>query len=82
MKKINKILIKSYNAILAFILILLGFTISCGKNEYGTPHANYIVNGKVTSKQTSAPIKNIRVVCKEAYGDSSLTDLTGDIIFN
>ena len=68
--------LKSYNAFIAGILSLIGFT-SCGDSpvEYGTPHAKFIVNGKVTSSETHAPIKNIQVTMQ---GDTTLTDENGN----
>src|SRR5208283_4387080 len=73
-----------YNAVIALLLAFLGFTVSCGKleygtpsvpyTEYGTPNAKFIVKGEVESSQTDQPIKNIRVIMQR---DSVLTDSTG-----
>lgn len=56
-------LIKTINYIISSILIALGFS-ACdtfGTAEYGCPHADFIVKGKVTAEQTGEPIKDIRV---------------------
>ncbi|MFW5657044.1 MAG: radical SAM-associated putative lipoprotein [Bacteroidota bacterium] len=55
---------KAYNGLLAVILALLGFSTSCEETrvEYGTPSAKFIVNGTIESKESSKPIKNLRVV--------------------
>jgi len=79
MKKLKNRSYKTSNAIIFGLLALLGFTSSCNKEpnskvEYGTPSAKFIVNGKVKSKDSNAPIKNIRVVMNR---DTSFTDSEG-----
>jgi putative lipoprotein (rSAM/lipoprotein system) len=57
MKKIIKLI----NGLLAISLGLLGFS-GCDKDtlpEYGTPHADYTVKGKVTDNVTKQPLKGI-----------------------
>jgi putative lipoprotein (rSAM/lipoprotein system) len=57
MKKIIKLI----NGLLAISLGLLGFS-GCeisGPDEYGTPHADYTVKGKVTDNVTKKPVKGI-----------------------
>jgi putative lipoprotein (rSAM/lipoprotein system) len=64
MKKLNYACTKGTTWIFASLLSLLGFS-SCDKFparlEYGTPHANYTVSGKVTDTQGKA-LSQIRVV--------------------
>ena len=74
---------------LAGILGLLGFA-GCetegSKTEYGTPHADYTVKGKVVDKVTKNPIEGIQV--KVAYGEEdkspsfgpATTDANGDFL--
>jgi len=67
-KLIGKVL-RNYNKVILFLLVLIGFS-GCeketgGKAEYGTPHADFIINGKIVSKATNQPISNIRVAIKD-----------------
>ena len=67
--------LKTYNAIIVGLLAILGFVSSCdSKDEYGTPSAKFIVNGKVTSSETEQAIENIRVVMQ---GDTTYTNSDG-----
>ena len=80
MKRVKNKFYKTSNAIIFGLLALLGFASSCSKEpnskvEYGTPSAKFIVNGKVNSKETNIPIKNIRVVMDR---DTSFTDNEGN----
>lgn len=76
MKKAKIKIIKFYNIIIAGLLSLLGFTTSCDpKAEYGTPHANFIVKGKITSFETNKPIENIQITMET---NSKLTNLNGE----
>ena len=53
-----------YNNLLLLLIGLLGFTVACtksGAQEYGTPSADFIING-VIENQASQPIPNIKVV--------------------
>jgi putative lipoprotein (rSAM/lipoprotein system) len=65
------------NALISGCLTLLGF--SCNlvnpPDEYGTPSAEFIVNGTVTSSETEEAIKNIRVIMKN---DTVYTDNDGN----
>lgn len=57
-------ILTGYNIILAALLGLLGFSTSCepiSRTEYGTPHAKFIVKGKISSAVTNQPITNIKV---------------------
>jgi len=69
-------LLKTYNWIIAGLLSILGFASSCDpKDEYGTPSAKFIVNGKVTSSETHQPIEHIQVVMGN---DTSYTNAKGE----
>ncbi len=60
----SKKLLKGTNWLLAGILGLLGFTgceTTSGKEEYGSPHADYTVKGKVVDKATQEPIEGVSV---------------------
>ncbi|MCL2327233.1 MAG: radical SAM-associated putative lipoprotein [Bacteroidetes bacterium] len=61
MKKFNHFTLKTFNAILAALLGLLGFSNCSAPCEYGTPEATYILKGKVTNKADKKPIKGIFV---------------------
>jgi putative lipoprotein (rSAM/lipoprotein system) len=68
-------ILKSYNVLIAGLLAILGFVIACdSRDEYGTPSAKFIVNGKVKSSETDQPIENIRVTMQ---GDTAYTDANG-----
>ena len=63
MKKINRKFIRGTNWALAGLMSFFGFS-SCdrfGAAEYGTPHAEYIVSGKVTDSEGKA-LTGINVV--------------------
>ncbi len=76
MKKVEIKFLKSYNAIIAAILVVLGFASSCdSKDEYGTPSAKFIVNGKVESAENNAALENIQVIMQ---GDTVRTDENGN----
>ncbi|MCD7851202.1 MAG: radical SAM-associated putative lipoprotein [Parabacteroides sp.] len=76
MKTLNHKLLKTANWILACILAMLGFT-GCHDEEmddlvamYGTPHANFMINGKVVNKE-NMPISDIEIKCLvEHHGNS------------
>ena len=53
--------LKTYNAIIAALLAILGFSCGSSLDEYGTPEAKFIIKGKVSSKDTQQPIENICV---------------------
>lgn len=64
MKKLNRKLIHGTNWALAGLLSVLGFS-GCGwgtqVEEYGTPHADFKVTGRVTDEQ-GQPLSGVRVV--------------------
>ncbi len=73
---IRKNFLRSTNALIAWLLAILGF--GCSINmpvEYGMPHADFIVKGNVTSTETKQPIENIRVGMQ---GDTVYTDKDGN----
>jgi len=73
--------INLYTSILSFFLVFLGFQCSDPVYEYGTPSAKYKVKGSVISSETKQPIKNIRAVMIDSYGDKeSMTG--GDTIYS
>lgn len=75
MKRVQIKMLKSYNVLIAGLLAIIGFASSCdSKDEYGTPSAKFIVNGKVTSSETEQPIENIRVIMQN---DTSYTNPEG-----
>lgn len=83
MKKIKLFLLKKSNALISYLLTILGFGAVCTFNgcmygdpvvEYGTPVATFKVNGSVKSEATSDVIPYIRVVM--GY-DTTFTDETG-----
>ncbi len=65
----------SVNALISGCLTLLGF--SCDlvnpRVEYGTPNAEFIVNGTITSAETEEAVQNIRVIMNNdtAYSDDN-----------
>jgi putative lipoprotein (rSAM/lipoprotein system) len=68
-------ILKTYNVLIAGLLAMLGFATACdSKDEYGTPSAKFIVNGKVKSSETDQPIENIRI---SMQGDTTYTDENG-----
>ena len=79
MKKVKIETLKKYSRLISVLLAFLGFSAACKDRfsamEYGTPNANFIVKGNVTSANTSATIPNIRVVM--GY-DTTYTDMSGN----
>jgi len=59
MKKVIKISSK----ICGVLLAVLGFSAvtSCVPVEYGTPSADYFLDGNIVSEETNEPIKNLKV---------------------
>ena len=75
--KFTNTLVKRYNHFLIVLIGLLGFSAACTKSgpvEYGTPSADYIING-VVKNQTSQTIPNIKV---EMSHDSTTTNAEGN----
>jgi putative lipoprotein (rSAM/lipoprotein system) len=70
------------NTVIAAILSLLGCTVEGPDEygtplvEYGTPSADFIISGKVTSP-AGTPVKNISVVMREGDRTAFLADSTG-----
>ena len=65
MKIIKFKCLKTYNALIVFLISFLGFASSCdpiggGAMMYGTPSADYIVKGKVATA-TNTPVAGIKV---------------------
>lgn len=55
-------------------LTLLGFTlteIGCGREEYGSPHADFEVKGKVVDAISGDPVEGIRVTVSAGYNEMS-----------
>jgi putative lipoprotein (rSAM/lipoprotein system) len=82
MKKLERRFNFFCNSIIAGILALLGFTTSCEKFGsggvvcmYGTPSAEFIIKGKVTSLESDKPVPEIKVFIT---GDTSKTDADGN----
>ncbi len=84
MQSIINYALKCSNKIIGFILLLLGFSMACSEVaceygspivEYGTPHATFIVKGKVRSNATEQVIPSIRVVINY---DTVYTNENGD----
>ena len=57
----RQILLKTYNKVIIFLLGTIGFSVGCIRMEYGTPNADFILNGNIKSVTTEQPIKNIKV---------------------
>jgi|WetSurMetagenome_2_1015567.scaffolds.fasta_scaffold714092_1 putative lipoprotein (rSAM/lipoprotein system) len=84
MKKVRNLLLRTFNRILGFLLLMLGFTVACNEvaceygtpvAEYGAPFATFIVQGKVVNTFTEQAIPSIRVVM---MFDTSFTDQNGN----
>lgn len=74
-----KVIFKTENKIIGFFMVLLGFSASCAP-EYGSPYAQFNINGKVTSSETGEPIKNIQVKYYDFNSDT--TDENGNYSFS
>jgi putative lipoprotein (rSAM/lipoprotein system) len=77
-----KTILSISNAVIAVLLSLLGCAVKESPDEYGTPSADFIISGNVSSN-TGAPVKNIAVVMREEntalhYADSTGTDNNGN----
>lgn len=83
MKKVKKSFLKTGNLIITSVLALLGFTSCDAVMEYGTPHAKFIVNGKVVSSETQKPVGNILVTMRPDYSQGEqqvYTDKSGNYL--
>lgn len=74
-------LLHSVNSLIVLMISLLGFTTSCEvEAEYGTPHADFIVFGKIVSATDNKPIPEIIVEMRylpEKVEDTSQSTLMG-----
>ncbi len=64
MKRIKFKCLQSYNALIVFLISALGFASSCdiyGGKMYGTPSADFIINGKIEANSTNIPVAGIKV---------------------
>ena len=64
MKQIKFKYLKTYNALIVFLISALGFASSCdiyGGKMYGTPSADFIIKGKIESSSTNNPVAGIKV---------------------
>jgi len=81
MASLKHTFLKSTNSLIFLLVSILGFTTSCedAPAEYGTPHADFIITGKVESVTDNQPIPDIivamRYVPKEE--NSSQSNLIG-----
>lgn len=61
--------LSSYNAVVALLLSILGFSSSCKKDEvkymYGVPTARFILEGKVESAENGKVIPEIVIVVRK-----------------
>jgi putative lipoprotein (rSAM/lipoprotein system) len=75
----KKPVIKLFDKILVILLGFLGIFNSCTQpDEYGTPHADYEINGIVTNQEDGQPIQNIRVI---SHYDTLYTNSEGGYVF-
>ena len=93
MKNINLQLLRKINCLLTGLLAIIGF--SCGENgeipcEYGSPHANFQIKGKVTDMK-GEPIPGLQVRINPSgkthplgwlHTDTLRTDTNGDFVFS
>lgn len=63
MVAIQRRLLQSVNLLIVILISLLGFTTSCKDEpaEYGTPHAAFVITGKVESATDNQPVMDIIV---------------------
>ena len=93
MENINLQLLRKINCLLTGLLAIIGF--SCGENgeipcEYGSPHANFQIKGKVTDMK-GEPIPDLQVRINPSgeshpqgwlHTNTLQTDTNGDFIFS
>ena len=55
--------LNSYNSLIALLISIMGFSSSCDpiSYEYGSPHADFIINGKIESAANNEMIPDIIV---------------------
>lgn len=94
MKRLTSSLLICCNWVLASLLVLMGYSCSENVEEYGSPHADYTLKGKVVNQGgTPIPGIEIKVVSSSVYDDSSyhadsnypyqsLTDSKGEYTVN
>lgn len=75
MKGISKKILRVQNLIITGILFMMGFIASCVRMEYGMPHADFIVTGKIKSAETNQEIRNIEV---KIHGNTVKSDEYGN----
>lgn len=72
-------------------MAILGFTNACNDGPgggmvaaYGTPHADYVVKGNISSAKDNSAIKGIRVIAQgvTSYGYNHTDTVTSDAIGN
>jgi len=77
--KAKRVQISRQNQLIAMLLTLLGFGTACekitnGSDEYGSPSADFVLNGNIKDRVTGTPITNIRVIMQR---DTAFTDAQG-----
>lgn len=93
MKKLYPYILNGVNWILAGLLTLFGYSCSSDDDggllcEYGSPHANYEIKGKVVDRQNN-PIPNIQIELRDsvpsrgwAHSDTVYTNNAGEFVWN
>ena len=69
-------LLKGINALIAFLLGVLGFTSCEPKLKYGMPYAELEATGKVTNERNE-PVRSARVTLKNVPSRDGYTDAEG-----
>jgi putative lipoprotein (rSAM/lipoprotein system) len=63
--------LNTYNALITLFLSILGFSTACKKEEmrylYGSPHADFIISGKIESAATNEIIPEIIVEMRNVW---------------
>ena len=82
--KIRFYLNKKENSLLFLLLGFIGVITSCDDENnveplYGTPSADFIINGSVKSTSAQLPIENIQVIMRN---DTIYTNANGDFTIN
>ena len=58
--------LKSTNSLIVLLISILGFSSSCISYEYGSPHADFIISGKIESATNNTPIPDIIVEVRDS----------------